>query len=277
MIRIDPAHALIPNVVRALLSRREDGHWDTTQSTVQSLLALVDYLKSTDELDADFTAGARVNGKEKINWKVGKAEVLQRKTVTMALDELLRGKDNDVQLQVAGDGRLYYDLLLSYFYTPADSIPPAEEGMSIRRDIEPIAGQKKVVTVGNIYQATLTITVPEERHFVAVESPLPAGMELIDTSFQTAQQNLLQTQGPGYWSSDYWKSGDWYFGHKELRDDQMFAFADYLPAGVYQIQYLMRATTPGRYHERPARIWQMYFPEIFGQSSGGWMTVKDGQ
>ncbi len=273
-LRINPENVLIPNTVRYLLAVRQDGHWDTTQSTTYTLLALTDYLKATGEINANYTAGLEVNGEKVLDWKVSKANVLSRKEVTMALDDLKRGAENPVKIAKAGVGRLYYDLLLSYFFA-ADTLPPAEEGISILRSLEPLPGQAKDVTVGNTYRATLTITVPEDRHFVAVSSPLPAGLEPIDLSLSTTQQTLLEDSTSGTWNRTYWESGLWRFTHHEFRDDAVFLFAEDLPAGVYQYTYLVRATTPGIFHERPARVWQMYFPEVFGQTEGKLMTIRE--
>jgi len=276
LLRVEPGNALIPNIVRYMLSVRTDGHWDTTQSTVYTLLSFVDYLKSTGEMNAAYTAGVEINGTKKLDWQVSKKNILSRKEVLLALADLQRGKENEVKIAKNGTGKLYYDLVLSYFYT-ADDLPPAEEGLSIARSLEPLPGQQKEMTVGNTYRVTLTITVPEDRHFVAVESPLPAGLEAIDLSLATAQQSLLSdsTTSQTFWSEDFWRNGLWRFSHHEYRDDSVFLFAEELPAGVYQYTYLVRATTPGTFHERPARVWQMYFPEVFGQTAGKLMTVKE--
>jgi len=275
MIRIDPGNSLLPNMVRYLLAVRKDGHWDTTQSTTYALLALVDYLEETKEMDASYSATTNVNGAEVMNWSITKANVLTRRQVSLALNEMKRGEENSVQLTKIGKGKLYYDLLLSYFYT-ADDLPPAEEGISILRSVEPMPGQDGTsLRVGNTYRVTLTITVPEDRHFVAVESPFPAGMEAIDLSLETAQKTLLTDDTTKGWSEDYWQSGLWRFTHREYRDDAFFAFADELPAGVYQLTYLTRATTPGTFHERPARAWEMYFPETFGQTAGKLVTIGE--
>ncbi len=274
MLRIDPTNPLIANTVRSLLAARRDGHWDTTQSTVQALLAFIEYLEQTKELDARFTAGVQVDGTQILDWNVTKQNVLSRNEVVVALDDLLRGEESTVRIGKEGTGRLYYDAVLSYFST-TDVIPPAEEGISVLRSIEPIAGSSKSLTVGNTYRATLTISVPQDWHFVAVESPFPAGFEPVDVSLETAQKTLLSDDTTRMWDENYWQSGLWRFTHRELRDDMFFAFADELPAGVYQLTYLMRATTPGTFHERPARVFEMYFPEVFGQTSGKLVTIVE--
>ncbi len=274
LIQIEPDHTLIPAVMRYLLSVRTDGHWDTTQSTVETLLALTEYLHSTQELDGRFTAGVALNGKKAFDWTVTKDNILSRKSQTWQIDALGRGKDIDVNIAKEGVGRLYYDLVLSSFAT-MDHIAPAEEGISITRTMTPLPGQKKEVTVGNIYDVTLTITVPEDRQFVAVESPVPAGMEIVDSQLKTTQKSIFGNQTQNLWSDDYWQSGLWRFNHTEFRDDQAFLFADSLPTGVYQYHYLVRATTSGTYRYRPARVSEMYFPEIFGQTGGDWFTIKE--
>jgi len=47
LIRIAPDSVFIPKIVRYLLSIRENGHWDTTQSTALSIFSMVEFLKST--------------------------------------------------------------------------------------------------------------------------------------------------------------------------------------------------------------------------------------
>lgn len=272
MVKIEPGHTLLPSVVRYLLGVRKDGHWDTTQSTTETLRGLIAFLQSTDELNATYKGGIQVNGKTLLEMSVEPATALRKKSVTLPFTQLQRGRENEVRIAKNEIGRLYYDLVLSYFST-TNVIPPAEEGIGITRAMTPLPGSKPKTTVGGTYDVTLTITVPEDRNFVAVESPVPAGMELVDVSLKTSQQTLLSDQNVEMWSEDYWKNGLWRFTHRELRDDRLFLFAEYLPAGVYQYHYLARATAPGTFRLRPARVWEMYFPEIFGQTAGEWFTI----
>ncbi len=276
LLTVDPENVLIPNVMRFLLTARRDGHWDTTQSTVQALLAFATFLERTGETDATFRAGVTVNGDSAIDWSVEERTHLNVRSKEIDLDALLRGRENDVRIEVEGKGRLYYDLLLSYLFT-GERIAPSEEGIGITRDVRSLTSKSTQYAVGETYVVTLTITVPEERRFVAVESPVAAGMELIDLTLETSQQSLLSDADDSMrtWDESYWESGLWRFAHREVRDDRLFLFAETLPAGVYQYRYLMRATTPGVYRERPARAFEMYFPEVFGQTEGSVVTIKD--
>ncbi len=60
---------------------------------------------------------------------------------------------------------------------------------------------------------------------------------------------------------------------KELRDDRLFMFKEYLPAGAYTYEYYIRATTAGTFRYLPAVASEMYFPENFGRTGGALFEV----
>jgi uncharacterized protein YfaS (alpha-2-macroglobulin family) len=273
MLRIVPDNESIPKLVRYMLDRREEGHWDTTQSTVASIFALIDYLNSTGELNGNYTAKINLNGEEVLSKVFDKTNILTKEVKEMSFDSMKADDLNPMSLTVDGAGRLYYDIVMDYFLTKTD-IPAVDQGIGIKRVMEPMKGVPKDPTLLGTYKVTLTVTVPEDRSMVAIESPLPAGFEAIDFTLQTSQQNLAEEVNQPA-EGDWWNSTLWYFNHIEYRDDRVFLFADYLPSGVYKYEYLMRATTPGTFHYRPARVFEMYYPENFGQTEGGLITVKE--
>ena len=61
---------------------------------------------------------------------------------------------------------------------------------------------------------------------------------------------------------------------EESHDDRLFLFRERLPAGVYEFDYFVRALIPGKYHHLPAVASEMYFPENFGRTSGGYFSIK---
>lgn len=276
MVRLMPDHDMIPKLVRHMLDIRELGHWDTTQSTVASLFALTEFLKDTGELNADYSASVMADETEILSHDFNTKNILTKEEVVKAFEDLEQESYVDLTLSKEGNGRLYYDISLDYFLT-LEHLESTDQGIGITREITPLDETEKGYHVQSTYKTKLTITVPEDRHFVAVSSPLPAGFEPIDFTLQTSQKNLQDevNQGNsdegGYW----WWNPVWYFGHKEFRDDEIFLFADYLPAGVYEYEYLARATTAGKFRERPARAWEMYYPETFGQTDGDWLEIKE--
>ena len=53
----------------------------------------------------------------------------------------------------------------------------------------------------------------------------------------------------------------------------MAVFATCLGRGTYKYTYLMRVSVAGDFNVPPAHAEEMYFPEVFGRSSGGLFTV----
>ena len=91
--------------------------------------------------------------------------------------------------------------------------------------------------VGDLITVRLSLTVPDDMHFVSIEDPLPAGVEAIDSSLLTATnqsqlpQLVRQSSDPAWWWG--WQS----FNRSELRNDQTDLYADYLPRGTYIYSY----------------------------------------
>lgn len=277
MARIEPEHALLPNVVRTLMSLRIGTHWDTTQSSLHSLLAFRDVLRARNEGQNPSTGVITFNGAS-----LGEALFPAGKTLTMqefAIPEskLKFGAENLIEIAKQGAGRLYYELAFTYrLKDPSE--PKREEGMSVQRTIRTLQGLDEPLKVGNTYVMTVTVTSPQMRHAVAVTAPLPAGLELVNSDFLTSPRLLQGNSNLGedeietsdedpstrsYWDS-YWSPP--VFSHIEQRADELFLFAEDLPAGVYRYAVLVRAITPGTYFERPAKAWMMYMPEVFGQT-----------
>lgn len=265
-LQINPTSELLPNITRWLLNSRQDGVWNTTQTTASVLVTIRDYMDQTKELNADFQAEVSVADAPSLSAKFNSDNLLSIQEANINLADLEQTQLIGIDLEKSGSGVLYYDLLMSYLYT-ADEIAPTEQGLGIQSEVLPVGNSDpNNLQVGQNYKIKLTMTVPEDRYFVGVESMLPAGFEPINLDFQTTVQVDLGNEIDNY---------NWYFNHTEMRDDRVFLFADYLPAGVYEYEYLVRATTPGKFLQRPSRIWEMYTPENFGQTWGGWIEIKD--
>ena len=65
------------------------------------------------------------------------------------------------------------------------------------------------------------------------------------------------------------------FEHREMRDDRVVAFARHAPAGVYELTYIARATTTGRFIATSTKAEEMYAPEVFGRAASDVVVVED--
>jgi uncharacterized protein YfaS (alpha-2-macroglobulin family) len=111
----------------------------------------------------------------------------------------------------------------------------------------------------------LTVVVTGKRYFVAVEDPIPAGIEVINSRFETSSVQDLSAAGSTGWNPFY---------HSEILDDRVLLFADAIQPGIYRYRYLGRATTPGEFVVAPAKAHEMYHPEVFGRTGAGVFIVE---
>jgi alpha-2-macroglobulin len=284
--RIEPANPYIPKILRNMLMEKKDGRFQSTQETSVALMALVDYLKNSKELEANFRAVITVNGTEKLNKAYMESNISDKDVITIALKDLMQNnQDNEITLSKAGSGKLYYDVNLKYFL-PTERIAEREEGIVVTQEYF-AADDKKMenpvtsVAVGQNLKGKMTVIVPEDRYYVMVEDYLPAGLEGVDFNLNTSQAGLqanlngiggVSGKGGGKGFYDYGMST---FNYNEVRDDRVMYFADFLPKGVYEIEYFVRATSPGIFHDLPALAQELYFPEVFGRSEGRLFEVKN--
>ncbi len=60
----------------------------------------------------------------------------------------------------------------------------------------------------------------------------------------------------------------------EYHDDRLMLFTQNLRPGVYEYDYFVRALIPGKFQYLPATAYELYTPENFGRTSGGYFEVK---
>ncbi len=280
--RVNPENPLIPKILQALLRERKGGHFSTTQETAIGLLSMIEYLEKSKELTPAYQALVDINGKNIIDTNFTSKNLFEVKETKIPLTDLLPNNlDNEVAAQKIGDGRLYFDMNLEY-YLPLKDQKAENEGIEVVQEyftIEDSKLQTPVTTAkaGQNLHGKLTIIVPEDRHYVMIEDFLPAGLEGIDFNLKTSEMNLQAGDGKGGDGKGcgYYCYGDWYFNHSEVRDDRVMYFADYLPRGVYEIDYYLRATSVGNFADLPTLAQETYFPEVFGRSAGKLFNVTE--
>lgn len=104
--------------------------------------------------------------------------------------------------------------------------------------------------LGELVEIRTFVWCREPREYVALEIPLPAGLEPVDSRLRNAARVDEQDGG---------------FEHVEKRDDRMFASATRLSAGVHELVTVARAATPGRFAAPAPRAEEMYAPEVSGR------------
>jgi hypothetical protein len=198
---------------------------------------------------------------------------LERAEVPMAelLERAARATDRRLPLEVAvrGDGEVHVGAVLAVV-PRAPARPATSRGIAVERALLDAVG-RPVASVAAGAEVTVEVTVdcPATRRFVAVEVPLPAGLEALDTSLATTARRQAPADEESFW----WQPG---FDRVEPRDDRVLLYATELPAGRHTTKVLCRATTPGQFAVAPARAEEMYAPEVFGTTAASAFEVRPG-
>ncbi len=289
LVDVTPDHPYVGKMARYLVQARgPDGRYKTTQESAFALMALTEVVRTREKDAPDFVGKVLVGGKQVADAEFrGRSMEVRRTVLPMAqLPQL--GKSAAFEFLRSGKtGLLSYTAVLRY--APAEMPRSAlERGLVVQRWIEPYSGggQLKSVKAGELVRIKVRVGTPAARTNVALEIPLPAGLEAVDTTLATtarlsrgepsADTETDEMEGAREAGVPPWVLGFWNpFNHTELRDDRALFFSSELPPGVHTVSVVARATTPGDYLLVPARAEAMYAPEVFGRSDGSNFQVLD--
>ena len=268
---MDGRSPLVEQSIRYLLTSRTDGHWATTWDTASAIASISDVMLSKKEEKAEYSYTVKVGNATVVRQNITPKDLLSIQSIVLPITQFTIGGSTDVQFAKNGTGSMNYSMNLNYFL-PFTEITPLERGFAVIREL--IDAKGNVLPSGYLAENSevwerLIIVVPEERRFVAIEDPLPAGLESVNESLKNV--STLSKNQPKLSDEAH---EELYFTRKEYRDNKTVLFARYLPAGVYEMSYRVRSTVPGIYHRMPASAYQLYVPDVSGHSDGGWFEVK---
>ncbi len=274
---IDPSNPINANAARWLMSHRTEGHWQGTQETAWTLMALTHWMVASGELEADYEYAIALNGEELGSGVANNETLRQTQEMVVNIQNMLQDELNRLAFaRSAGPGNLYYTAHLNVAL-PVDQIEALDQGIVVSRSYYRLDDTETPVTQvkqGEQLLVRLTIVASHALHYVVVEDPLPAGLEAEDQSLSTSPQSVEVPQVYG-WEDVFWRGwGWWLFNHIEYRDEKVVLSSDFLPAGTYIYTYLARAGTPGVFNTIPTTAQEFYFPEVYGRGEGSLFTIK---
>jgi hypothetical protein len=271
-----PDSAIIPNVVRWLMSARGADAWETSQETSWALMAIARYIAVSG--DTGLTAQVAVDA---ATVKVDGEALSLTSVEDAAVASVPAPTDAPSNIDIANTGAntLYYTAQLD-LTLPASNYGALNEGIIVERRYTVGEGAalrtETSAAVGETVTVRLTIIAPNDLHYVVVEDPVPSGAEAVNPDLATSQQIGTRpefdradplTQGWGWW----------WFSSIQFRDEKVVLNATFLPAGVYEFVYTLRPGLPGTYQVLPATAREAYFPEVFGRSAGSIFTITQGE
>ena len=271
---IHPDSPLLPKAALWLVNHRDGGYfWISTKQTAMAVFGLLEYVKISHELDADFTAEVYVNDKQVMTRHFTRADSMKSELphIYLTPDQLQSG-NNTVRVQKSGSGRLYWSARGEYYSAEKKlfqsnklslnisrdyyRLVPQQKDEKITYDLVPLSGE---VHSGDVIAVRLGVNGTDWRYLL-IEDPIPAGAEFIQ------QDSLYQLNH----KIDWW--GFW-FTRREFHDDHAAFFQTYF-SGHQEYVYLLKIVNPGNFRISPASVQPMYQPSIISTTDAATMEVK---
>lgn len=249
--------------------KKNKGRWRTTQENSWALRAFESFYRRYEREEPDFKGSVLVMGgapRPLVEQQFKGRKIMSAMGSHGFFTVFGEGDAAKLLFSKSGAGRMYYTLRLGF--VPEKKDKPASEGFELSREIKPMDGGK-VFKAGTRAIVTVTVKTPQDRTFVAVNDPVPAGFEIVNTEFAVEgaeDARALAKQGG--------RGGGWgELERAERYDDRMLIFADYLTAGTHKYSYVVQATSPGVYYGPASLVEGMYEPEVFARTAGSTVEI----
>ncbi len=257
LLALKPESPQILPAVRWLMAQRQGKQWTSTKDTAAAVMVLTKYLEGANELKPDFTA--RVYSGDKLVQETRfTADDIFKDPVKVAIPAMdLQTGDNAIRIEKSGTGNVYWTAHLMYL-TPSDQVKPSTGVMEMTRQYHLPAEDPTTAGVqkpGDVIQVEVTLRSHENLRYALLQEPIPAGCEVLDSG---------EDHIP-YIGCD----------RREVWDNRLVLYFDYLPKGEVSFTYALRAEAPGAFRILPSQAELMYFPEVRGNARPVRMQIAD--
>lgn len=278
LLQVRPESPIVPKLVRGLLDRRPGAAWRNTQENAYALMALAQYSQRYETQPPAFTGRAWLGQRSlwSAQLRASEDDPHPAATIDIPIAQLLlpQGQSQSAKasqevvpiiLQRTGSGRMYYRVGLDW--SPIEAAPkPRSQGLHLTRELRGRMGAISAsdsIAAASAVAFELTIENSDPLRYVAIDVPLPAGLEVLQTRINSQVRTV---PFPG-------TQGD-FVSHEEAWRDRVVIFADELQPGHHVHTVYLRATTSGLYALPPARAEAMYTPEIYGRSGASSVQIR---
>ena len=286
---VDSASPQITPLMRFIAATRRANRWNNTQENLYCLNGMIDYARIYEKEPPDFTVTGRL-GEHDLGSTQFKGLDAKPRSLHYGFTPADPGRKSTLALNKKGDGRVYYTARIRFAYEQVRT-DAVNAGMTVarryfvRRDRQwvPVEGVVQLKR-GDLVRVQLKVGIPSERVFVALNDPLPAGLEPVNTALAAAMQadaasgESDDSAGAYLWNEDdFWfgayRSGGFY--HRELRLQAVQYFADFIAPGDYELNYVAQAIATGKFSASPTIIEEMYDPEVYGKGVPARFVIEE--
>jgi len=287
LVKRDPTNPLIERAVRWMMLNRTAGYWSSTKQTAMAIYGLLGFMRARGETAQPFTVDVFINGQAAGRHSFTAAEMSASDPIVISAPA--NAGANQVRLvkrdgspsdsakaasdRSAGQAALYWSAAAVYYDTATADARQGSRELAITRKyalLSPVKVKDRIVyresaftgtaKPGDVLSVRLTAAGSPEWRYLALEDPLPAGVEAI----QDTTAYPLEREAPGSW---------WYGSRVEYRDSRTVFFQETFDRGRYEFAYLVKVIAPGQFRAVPAQISPMYVPGVHASSEPQAFTI----
>lgn len=253
-----------PRLLRGLLMRQREGHWNTTVANMWGGFALKRFSETFEREPVSGETRVQLGSQQQaLNW-------MPAEPTPVRLD--WPAAPVEVKLSQQGSGKPWITVQ-SRARIPLKA--PWGTGFTVEKKLLPL--QQKVQgqwSVGDIVKVCLKLRSQSDIGWVALDDPIPAGSTLLGRALAN-DEALVQYQACD-WPTD--KDGNNYGwawpSYAEFGADGYRAYYERVYKGGWQASYTLRLNQSGAFVLPPTRVEAMYAPEMFGMTPNANWQVK---
>ena len=264
LARRDPGNPLVERAVRWMMLNRTAGYWSSTKQTAMAIYGLLSFMQARGEAAQPFSVEVFVNGAN-VGRRTFSAAAMTAPDPQVISVPANAGA-NQVRLVKRDGGTVYWSVAASYYDTTGAGARTGNRQLALTRKyavLTPVTVNGRIVyreqpftgtaKPGDVLTVRLTVAGSPEWRYLAIEDPLPAGVEAIqDTTAYPLERGSTEA---------------WWFGSRvEYRDSRTVFFQETFERGRYEYSYLVKVIAPGQFRAIPAQVSPMYVPGVHASS-----------
>jgi hypothetical protein len=257
-----------------MMLNRTAGYWSSTKQTAMAIYGLLSFMEARGEAAQPFSVEVFVNGQSAGKHAFTAASMAAPDPITISAPAT--PGENKVRIVKAGTGTVYWSAAANYYDTATADARHGSYQLALTRKyalLTPVTVKNRIVyretpftgtaNPGDVLTVRITAAGSPEWRYLALEDPLPAGVEAI----QDTTAYPLEKPKPDEW---------WYGSRVEYRDSRTVFFQETFERGRYEYAYLVKVIAPGQFRAVPAQISPMYVPGVHASSEPQTFTIAAG-
>jgi alpha-2-macroglobulin len=271
LVKRDPQNPVLERAVRWMMLNRTAGYWSSTKQTAIAIQGLLAFMQARGETAQPFSVEVFVNGAAAGRHTFSAAAMTAPDPIVISAPA--SAGPNQVRIVKRDGGTVYWSASAVYYDTAGAAARSGSRDLAVTRryaTLSPVTVGGRIVyretpftgtaNPGDVLTVRLTVAGSPEWRYLAIEDPLPAGVEAI----QDTTAYPLERPARNAW---------WYGSRVEYRDSRTVFFQETFEQGRYEYSYLVKVIAPGQFRAVPAQVSPMYVSGIHASSEPQAFTI----